>query len=189
MINNINKLAYIYRITNLINFKMYIGFTTKPKVRWNRHRNNKDARMPIARAMEKYGRDNFIFDIIYCSNDIIHCLEVMEPYFIEHYDTYKYGYNANLGGGKSNLGLKHTQETKEKQRIASSRNRHTTESKQRISDSNGEKWKVIFPDGTEEIIINLSTFCKLHNLNQPAMSHIARGDWKRHKGFQCEKVE
>lgn len=58
---------YIYKITNLINQKIYIGKTNNPKKRWYLHRwsgkNNKH-NYPICRAIHKYGEKNFIFEII-----------------------------------------------------------------------------------------------------------------------------
>lgn len=35
---NIKKQFYLYKITNLINSKIYIGVTVSPKTRWNTHK-------------------------------------------------------------------------------------------------------------------------------------------------------
>ena len=58
---------YIYKITNLINNKIYIGQTNNPKRRWQEHKNlgydTKETKL-LYRAIKKYGKDNFVFEII-----------------------------------------------------------------------------------------------------------------------------
>lgn len=101
-------MAYIYKITNNINGKMYIGKTEKinPKGRWKEHL--RDARNPnrnhraLYRAINKYGSDNFSFEII----EETLSPEEREIYYIAHYNTYHNGYNETLGGdGASYLEL------------------------------------------------------------------------------------
>lgn len=55
---------YIYQITNLVNGKIYIGQTNNIQKRWANHRCNNDPDMVIARALRKYGVDNFQFEIL-----------------------------------------------------------------------------------------------------------------------------
>ena len=45
-------MQYIYRITNKINNKMYIGRTNKPDYKWARHKYNS----AITIALIKYGK-------------------------------------------------------------------------------------------------------------------------------------
>ena len=55
----------IYKITNKINGKVYIGQTIQPlKKRWNLHRAKKSGCPALTRAFEKYGKDNFDICII-----------------------------------------------------------------------------------------------------------------------------
>ena len=49
-----------------------------------------------------------------------------------------------------------------------------------------KNYKIIFPDGSEEIINCLKTFCETHELNQVYMSGCATGRCKQHKGYKCE---
>lgn len=57
----------IYKITNLINGKIYVGQSVHPEKRWTEHkqraRNHCD-NYPIHLAISKYGEDNFNFEII-----------------------------------------------------------------------------------------------------------------------------
>ena len=90
----------IYKITNLINNKIYIGQTSQTAAaRWSSHKKNfKQLRddMAIHKAMFKYGEDNFSFEIIEeCENAL---LADRECYWIAHYNSYKDGYNSTIGG-------------------------------------------------------------------------------------------
>lgn len=87
----------IYKVTNKLNNKKYIGFTCNPRVRFYQH-TKAETDTAIHRAIRLYGCSNFKFEIIYQSKDFDYTLKIMEPYFIEEYDTYKSGYNSSKGG-------------------------------------------------------------------------------------------
>ena len=94
-------MAYIYKITNVINGKSYIGKTLSTiDERWNEHcsdsKKRKNEKRPLYSAMNKYGIDNFkIEQIEECNDDIVNGREV---YWIEYFGTFKTGYNATIGG-------------------------------------------------------------------------------------------
>lgn len=103
-------MPYIYKITNKVNGKVYIGKTMYSiQKRWKEHlkaakRSNCEKR-PLYDAINKYGAENFkieqIEQIEECSNDI---LNERERYWIEYYGSFKNGYNATIGGdGKAYL--------------------------------------------------------------------------------------
>lgn len=94
-------MAYIYKITNIINGKLYIGQTSSSiEERWKEH--IKDSQKeniknrPLYKAINKYGINSFKIDIIeeIINNDIAS----REKYWIEYFGTFKYGYNATIGG-------------------------------------------------------------------------------------------
>lgn len=94
-------MPFIYKITNKINQKSYIGKTifTVDK-RWKEHcrdsRKKRAEKRSLYNAMNKYGIENFEIEIIEeCSEDL---LEEKEKYWINVFDTYHNGYNATLGG-------------------------------------------------------------------------------------------
>lgn len=101
-------MAFIYKITNNINQKSYIGKTLKTvDARWKEHCNERDKERsclrPIYKAMNKYGVENFSIETLEeCSEDI--CSE-REKYWINNFNTYLgNGYNATFGGdGKQYL--------------------------------------------------------------------------------------
>lgn len=95
-------MAYIYKITNQKNGKMYIGKTIGTiAARWQGHLS--DSRNPdrnhrhLYRAMNYYGIDNFTIEPIEEIKDI-NQLEEREQYWINYYDTYHHGYNETHGG-------------------------------------------------------------------------------------------
>jgi len=96
------KSGTIYLITNLINNKKYVGQTIqKPEIRFNYHLNyaSKDyniSNMPLSRAINKYGKNNFKFEIL--EECLIDDLNERESYYIKKYDSFYSGYNATLGG-------------------------------------------------------------------------------------------
>lgn len=91
-------MAFIYKITNLINGKCYIGKTERSIAeRWGEHlRHRKTLDLPLHRALNKYGIDNFqIEQIEECSSAEV---DARENYWIMHYDSCNSGYNCTLGG-------------------------------------------------------------------------------------------
>lgn len=91
-------MAYIYKITNLINNKCYIGKTERTiKERWKEHIKNKNKlNLPLYRAFNKYGIEHFsIEQIEECDQNH---LDLRETYWIKYYDSCANGYNCTLGG-------------------------------------------------------------------------------------------
>lgn len=97
-------MAYIYKITNLTNNKLYIGKTSRDiKTRWEEHLRHSISlpNIPLYRAINKYGKENFIIEQIEeCNDEIVNEREI---FWINFYNTYKNGYNCTLGGEGSLL--------------------------------------------------------------------------------------
>ena len=92
----------IYKITNKINNKCYIGQSVCIERRWRWHKNNyKNKNEPsydkhFYRSIRKYGLENFNFEILEkCNQDE---LNKKELYWIAYYNSYCNGYNETLGG-------------------------------------------------------------------------------------------
>ncbi len=92
----------IYKITNLINGKSYVGQSVDIDKRWKREKedanniNSHSYDYPLMRAFRKYGVDHFSFEII--EECKIEELNEKEVYWISFYDTFFHGYNQTLGG-------------------------------------------------------------------------------------------
>lgn len=97
------NIGYIYKITNNVNSKCYIGQTSKTiEDRWKEHiktsQNEKREgyNYPLYKAFRKYGIENFSIDEI--EECDISELNDREMYWIKYYDSYHNGYNQTLGG-------------------------------------------------------------------------------------------
>lgn len=92
----------IYKATNKITGKIYIGFDSKwpRRIVGHKYQHKKDNNTKFYNAIRKYGWDNFEWEVIYNSKDGEHCLNVMESYFIKEYDTINNGYNTSFGGNR-----------------------------------------------------------------------------------------
>ena len=92
----------IYKITNLINQKSYIGQAVDIESRFRQHKttayNEKshNYEYPLYRAIRKYGLENFSFEVL--EECLRSDLNQKEKYWVAKYDTYFNGYNQTLGG-------------------------------------------------------------------------------------------
>lgn len=90
----------VYKITNLINNKSYIGVSIHIEQRWREHQNGKGS-AELHKDIIKYGLKNFSFEILEeCDEKVMY---LKEPKWIKYYNSYKNGYNQNPGGINSNL--------------------------------------------------------------------------------------
>lgn len=95
---------YLYQITNLINGKIYIGKTNNITKRWSNHRCSNDPNMVIARAIRKYGKENFKFEVLY-KNVSIEEIDMLEMQTIKEKNCkVPYGYNV-ADGGQGGVGI------------------------------------------------------------------------------------
>lgn len=132
-----NKLTGIYKIENLVNGKVYIGQSINVANRWRVHRydlrNNRRVGSHLQNAWNKYGEENFKFEIIEeCSSTELNEREI---YWIEYYKNTGV-YNLTDGGE----GIKNPSvETRYKMRMAKLGKPLSDITKKRISASNKGK--------------------------------------------------
>jgi len=112
--------GHIYKFTNKINGKCYIGKTACLKRRLREHKHEtckKDT--AFGKALRKYGYYNFELEILITIrriNDkkkLNKILDNLERYYIDKYNSYNLGYNLTKGGDGS-LEFHHSEETKRK---------------------------------------------------------------------------
>ena len=163
MMNNKDNNYVVYRHTNKINGKVYIGITCQnPEARWKNGLGYRGCTL-FDNAIQKYGWDNFEHDILFdglSRDEAIHMEETLISEY--HANEREYGYNLTSGGennipsdttrqkmsevmsGPANKmrGRKHTQEEIEwyRQRFSGEGNprygTHLSDStKQKISDA------------------------------------------------------
>lgn len=152
-------MGIVYLITNIVNNKKYVGFTTKnEKLRFREHVRNalkKSLKSPLYSAIRKYGEESFLINVLETHEDDNYALTVLEPKYIKIYDTYKSGYNCTFGGEGTlglkltperlshlksvNLGRKQSIETIEKRRIQITGKKRTPKSIKNYSEANRKR--------------------------------------------------
>lgn len=122
------RTGIIYKITNTLNGKFYIGKTIYPlSHRWKQHQTSatKGSACLIHTALRKHGIQNFIAEVIDTvtnpsdlNNREIAAIREMKPQ-----------YNMTVGGDGLSLGFKHTADTKQKMSMSRSGKLHSPEHK------------------------------------------------------------
>lgn len=103
---------YIYKITNDINDKIYVGQTIRPiEERFHRHiqealSNKLDTH--FARAIREYGPEHFFVTCIDTASSKEE-LNQKEIYWIKYYNSFEEGYNSTFGGEGGNTYCKKSQ--------------------------------------------------------------------------------
>lgn len=97
----------IYKFTNKITGKAYIGQSTNIKKRYNAHKSHSQCdndHLYFTQILKQYGFNNFVFEVLEeCSGDV---LNEREQYYIKAHKTYfPYGYNIEIGGSHHFRGL------------------------------------------------------------------------------------
>ena len=189
-------MGIIYKITNKINNKSYIGQTRNTlNKRLSAHKSESKTKdcMPLYRAIRKYGWENFEYSILE-DEIILSELNEREICYIKHYDTYRNGYNATTGG---DVPLEQSKESRYRQSEAlkgratwnkGKKGIYSKETLKKMGEANALMWEITYPNGRIEIIKNLHRFCRKHNLIPQCMIRIPKGIQKQHKGFKCRKV-
>lgn len=201
----------IYKITNLINNKIYIGSTKNLYQRRIDHfyslKINKHHNSHLQNSYNKYGTENFVFEIlITCHPDMLLWYEqqfsdqwkpeynkkrIAERNATKRHSTYK---GKKRGRKPSSLV---TNETKEKIKKLGRMMGHSVS--QNTRDKLSAKLKgrpnynlakivdgLISPDGTVyKNILNLSDFCKEHGLSKGNMWSVVNRKRNHHKGWKA----
>jgi len=114
-----------------------------------------------------------IFDVDYVPSNT-------EPYIV----TPLYSNNS----GHFNLGIKRTAEQKKAQSTRQIGMRYSHLRNEKIGFANSKNWLITDPIGITYRVFNLRQFCREKNLNQSSMTMVAKGKFKQHKGWTCQKI-
>ena len=149
----------IYKITNLINGKIYVGQTTKTiEERFKKHSTTDSL---IGKAIRKYGKENFKLELI-AECTTIEEANKLEIYLIKEFNCkVPNGYNFT-DGGEGRRGCTHSAESRKKLAISLKKfyKEHPEEREQLADLRKGTK-------DTEEVKIKKSEGMKKYYANHP----------------------
>lgn len=136
---NKSKEGVIYKIENMLNKDFYIGSSSNLMKRYYTHlnhiRSNKELCKKLVRAVNKYGEENFIFNIIEeCS---VENVLIREQHYLNELNP-KYNI-AKIAG--SNLGIKRSEETKLKKSISQKENWTDENYRKKHLEQLSKNWK------------------------------------------------
>ena len=109
----------VYVITNKINQKRYVGIGCGKKgvqERWRQYKKyNCKGQSRLYNALKLYGVDNFKFEVILETDDVDNAKR-SEMYLIDVWNLQddRFGYNITAGGDSGMVGIKLSEETKQK---------------------------------------------------------------------------
>ena len=183
------KITGIYKIICLSNNKIYIGSSNDIFKRWNEHiwelNNHKHDNKHLQDAWNKYGEENFKFEIIEeCNKDI---KLKREQYYLDLYKSYNrdIGFNISKNALAPMDGRHHSEETKRKfSETRKGKNHpwygkhHTEETRKKISESNkgiqaGEKNPFYGRHHSEETKNKISEANKGRHLTDEQKQHLS----------------
>lgn len=206
----------VYKVTNKINNKVYIGITTKTlEYRKRIHiRDSKTKNTYFYRALRKYGEDNFTWEIIDTAKTKEE-LEELEKYYISLYDSFNdkgKGYNTT-SGGYSLYDITEEEKQRRSERAKGKNNpmygvespmkgKHfTKEHKRKISESlknsyrphviggNNPSAKKVINLDTNEIFNTLTEASEKYNISKQMISKVCNGHNETAGGFRWAFVE
>jgi len=180
---NLKYYGLIYKTTNLINNKPYIGQTTDEEY-WKSGK-YKGSGSLFKKAIKKYGFNNFKSELICYANSQEELNDLEIKYISEFNSIYPNGYNIKLGGnnnGKQHVktkdkirtkltGTKHSEETKIKMSLARKGKTVLEETKEKLRQANlGKK---ISEETKQKMIISKQNISKETKIKM-SNSHIGK---------------
>jgi group I intron endonuclease len=155
----------IYKITNSINSKVYIGQTWgQIKKRFDYHKSPQNIScIHLRRALDKHGRDNFQIETIAACSDQV-TADYLECLYIKEYDSIFSGYNIRGGGSRGAV----SEETKNKLSAIHKGKRYSIKTEFKT----GQK----FSEDTKKKMSEAQRGSKNHNFGKP--THTKGSTWK-----------
>ena len=131
-----DKIKYsIYRLTNKVNGKVYIGVTKNLKKRMREHSYASNDFL-ISRAIRKYGWDSFVKEVIEETENGPEAYDILEPRYIAEHNSNDISVGYNLTeGGQGSTGYSPSEEARQKMREAKLGKKQSPEAVRKRSES------------------------------------------------------
>ncbi len=215
--NTIPRTSGIYKWTCTPTGKIYIGSAVNIHRRYTQHisrlRNGKHVNCYLQNAWNKYGEGSFTFEVVELVLETFR-LE-REQYWLDKTRCYdrKKGFNTSPTAGSS-LGGKYPEgrgrkwTLEQRQAMSEHRKRNPIPPEQRANITAALKGRkpskatldasfqvhakhfvVTDPSGHEQVIFGLGRFCDEQGLSRRAMSQVASGAKRSHRGWTCRRVD
>ena len=166
------------------NDKKYVGVTGRnPEIRWGKNGEGYYQNEHFYRAILKYGWDNIVHEVFEVDSKEEMYRKEVELISFYHSNDPEYGYNHSIGGEKSSLGCKHSEESRKKRSEAhrGKPHPHSEETKKKIAEANRRKAK----DPEFRKKQSEAHKGKPHNLSEEARKHIS----ETHKGKPKPRIK
>lgn len=177
------KTYKVYKLTNLLNGKCYIGITSRTVgERWSEHvansRGTRKRHSKIYDAIAKYGSEAFSREVVEEVDTEEH-VRYLEIFYIAQYNSFNRGYNSNPGGNgflefpdhikrkisEAQKGKIISVESRDKmskaklgdKRCASNFGKHVSKG---AHNPRAKSYLIRFPDGTEHMVTGFRAFCR-----------------------------
>jgi len=176
------KISGIYAWINENNGKMYIGQTSNFCKRvygeMNGFKNKQNQDMPkLFNAIQKHGIDKFrVVRLLECPKEY---LNKTEQLLIKYYNTYKGGYNCNIGGDGSGGHVVTPEQIEKQKKSLLQYYKYNIHKKSIIKD-------IISPTNEIIHICGLYEFCIKYNVRYVGISNVLNGKKKHHKGWHID---
>lgn len=154
----------IYKATNKINNKVYIGQTTRPldeRIYYHTYRAYNEPEIEhthFINAIRKYGANNFVWEII-DEAESKEELNSKEIYWIKQYNSIEKGYNIQYGG--------------------------TSFDSEKFAQACGSKPFYVYKVNGEFVgeFINKKKFCRDHNIADTHVKNVLEGKYNSYCGY------
>lgn len=187
----------LYKITNIINGKLYIGQTKNSiKFRWLQHKNKASHCTLLSNAISKHGKQSFKIEEIAIVNTREEANILEQALIIQYNSMYPTGYNLTSGGfvcetsevtkqkiSKANLGRRWSLKNKRKSMSEEQKLNISKTLKGKTPSNKGKGKKIICTD-TGIIYDNALLAANLLKLDDIAIRKVASGKLKTTGGYR-----